>query len=1122
MVFGWFAECRLALRRAIGCSTAAAAPSVGGFFNRFAFRLAVAALLAGSLAANAQIVANAGADQTVFSGDTVTLDSSASTFPGGENVGYLWAQTAGDPTVTLQGNTLASASFVAPTVSATTTLTFSLTIFVVGNMNSDTMTVLVRPPPPAPPPEEPEEEEEEEGIDGSGLVMIDPARHRETDTGHPHMGFVAYLLEPATERVTVWYRTRDGTAEAGKDYYASQGRLVIEPGQLAQTIWVPVIGDLESEPDETLEVVLDAEEGEENSATVIATGTILDNDFPSLSVASATVDEGNEGQTPISFMATLSAPSPRPVHVAYATRDRTAKAGEDYEAASGRLTFAVGEVEKPIVVNAMGDRVAEGHDRFEVVLSEGENVKMAKTLVAAGVIVDDDQAQLSIRATRAVEGAGAQARFEVSLSIASARSVAVGFITRDGTARRGSDYMTRAAELLFPPGVQSREVAIELVDDELAEADETFTLELIEPENAILAFEQASALATIVDDDGGARVAATAVVDEDAPRLSVALVAGPAGGGELGELKEEAGASAVFSISLAPAVTHPVSVSYRTEDATARAGQDYRATTGVAEFAPGTTEQRVVVPLLDDDDVEPAETFRLRLSAPRYAELEVAAALATIGDDDGERRDAKALDLALAGFSQAFAASAVDAIADRLFADAESASTSGRQRSALPRTLAAESSGLGSGLGTRDFWAAHPSDWAERMPTGHAFSSPQSRQQSPLATGEDPLLGFLSRASFDLQLGGRDAGRGEGQRWRLWGSGSAQSLSDLAADGGWQLGGNVYATHLGVAATAGRAAFGATISHGRGSMRVAQGAASGEASVDMTAVLPFLRWRAGPGLDLWGIAGGGRGRAVFDGLGDAGCAACGEGGVPLRMRLLALGVRQDLARVKGFDLAIKSDALAVKTETSLAGAVPHSERLRLMLDARRTWLATAGVGLATNLALGGRWDRGGVASGSGMELGGGLDFKHRRLGLGVRGRGRVLLAGADGRREWGGDLAVDLDPGAPGVGLSLRLQPTWGLAGSADSLWRSGGLHTPEAASSESMRWDMALGYGLRPRSEMNRRLLFGLSRDEWIGVAHRVGGELARTDALRLRVEVSRQAETPAYGLRLEGVGRF
>ena len=1120
MVVGWFAECRLALPRGLGCS--AAPPSVGGFFQRFAVRLVLAALFSGSLAANAQIVANAGSDQTVFSGDTVTLDSSASTFPGGENVGYLWAQTAGDPTVTLQGATTASASFVAPTVSATTTLTFSLTIYVAGNNNSDTMTVLVRPPPPAPPPPPPppEEEEEDEGIDGSGLVMIDPARHRETDTGHPHMGFVAYLLEPATERVTVWYRTRDGTAEAGKDYYASQGRLVIEPGQLAQTIWVPVIGDLESEPDETLEVVLDAAEGEENSTTVIATGTILDNDFPSLSVASATVDEGNEGQTRMSFMATLSAPSPRPVHVAYATRDGTAKAGDDYEAASGRLTFAVGEVEKPVVVNALGDRLAEGHDRFEVVLSEGENVKMAKTLVATGVIVDDDQAHLSIGPTRVVEGAGAQATFEVSLSIASARSVAVGFITRDGTATRGQDYVARASELLFPPGVQSREVAIAVVDDELAETEETFTLELIEPENAILAFERASALATIVDDDGGGRVAATAIVDEDAPRLSVALVAGPAGGGELGELKEEAGASAVFSISLAPAVTHPVSVSYRTEDATARAGQDYRATTGVAEFPPGTTEQQVVVPLLDDDDVEPAETFRLRLSAPRYAELEVAAALATIGDDDGERRDAKALDLALAGFSQAFAASAVDAIADRLFADAESAPRSARQRSALPQALAAESSSLDSGLGSGDFWATHPSDWAERVPA-HVFSSPQ--RSSPLGATGDPLLGFLSRASFDLQLGGRDAGRGEGQRsrWRLWGSGSAQSLSDFAAEDSWQLGGSVYATHLGVATTAGRAAFGAAISHGRGSMRVAQGAASGEASVDMTAVLPFLRWRAGPGLDLWGIAGGGRGRAAFDGLGDAGCAACGEDGVPLRMRLFALGVRQDLARVKGFDLAIKSDALAVKTETSLAGAAPRTERLRLMLDARRTWLAAAGVGLATNLALGGRWDRGGLAAGSGMELGGGVDFKHRRLGLGVSGRGRALL-GDHGRREWGGDLAVDLDPGAPGVGLALRLQPTWGLAGSADSLWRSGGLHAPEAASSESMRWDMALGYGLRPRGETNRRLLFGLSRDEWIGVAHRLGGELARTDALRLRVEVSRQAETPAYGLRLEGVGRF
>ena len=1113
MVVGWCTRFGMALPRAAvgspdrGC---VGTQAVGGrFIRRLLFRLPLAGLLAYTVSANAQtIVANAGGDQSVVGGETVTLDSSASTHPLGESVGYLWQQTAGEPTVVLQGAATASASFVAPTVQATTTLTFQLTIFVAGDMDSDTTAVVVRPRPAAPPEEE--EEEEDDAVDGSGLVKLDPARHRETDSGHPHMGFVAYLLKPATERLEVWYRTRDGTAEAGKDYYASQGRLVIEPGQLAQTIWVPIIGDLEREPDETLEVLIG--EGEENAVPVIAVGTILDNDFPSLSIASVTVDEGDEGETPMAFVATLSAPSPRPIHVAYATRDGRAKAGSDYEAASGRLTFAVGEVEQRIVVNAFGDRVAESHDRFELVLSEGENVKMPSTLVATGTIVDDDQAHLSVRPTRATEGSAAEARFEISLSIASSRTVVVGFITRDGTARRDQDYVARAAEVTFPPGAQSAAVSIALVDDELAEPEETFTLELIEPENAILSLDEASALATIVDDDGRGRIAATPVVDEDAAQLSVALVASEPGA----DLKEQAGATAVFRISLAPAATHPVRVSYRTEDATARAGQDYRATTGVAEFPPGATERRILVPLLDDDEVEPAETFRLRLSAPRHAELAVADALATIGDDDGEKRDAKALDLAVAGFSQAFAASAVDAIADRLFAETEHAPVSGGHGFTLPDALGAESTSHG---GNRtDIWATHPSDWAEQAPLAGHYPLPP---QSALGHQGDPLLGFLSRTRFDLHLGRQGSARQQG-RWRLWGSGSASSLSDFAADGGWQLGGSVHAAHFGVAATAGRAAFGATISHGRGAMNVAQGTAGGEASVDMTAVLPFLRWRAGPGLDLWAVAGGGRGRASFDGLGSAECAVCGEDGVPLRMRLLALGVRQELARVRGFDLALKSDALAVRTDTSLAGAAARSERLRLMLDARRTWLATAGLGLATNFALGGRWDRGMVASG-GMELGGGVDFKHRRLGLGVRGRGRVLLAGADGHREWGGDLAVDLDPGAPGVGLSLRLQPTWGLAGSADSLWRSGGQsRLPGAASDDSARWDMALGYGLQPRGETNRRLLFGLSRDEWLGLTHRVGGELARTDALRFNVELSRASQSPAYGFRLAGTGRF
>ena len=71
-------------------------------------------------------VADAGADQSVASGATVTLNGSGSD-PDGRVAGYAWMQTGG-PTVALSGASSATATFTAPPVTAETTLTFRLTV----------------------------------------------------------------------------------------------------------------------------------------------------------------------------------------------------------------------------------------------------------------------------------------------------------------------------------------------------------------------------------------------------------------------------------------------------------------------------------------------------------------------------------------------------------------------------------------------------------------------------------------------------------------------------------------------------------------------------------------------------------------------------------------------------------------------------------------------------------------------------------------------------------------------------------------------------------------------------------------------------------------------------------
>lgn len=87
-------------------------------------------------------VANAGTAQTVIAGTTVTLNGSASSDPDGSVSSYAWTQTAGN-TVTLSSTTVAQPTFIAPTVTATSTLTFSLVVMDNQGRSSSASTVSI-------------------------------------------------------------------------------------------------------------------------------------------------------------------------------------------------------------------------------------------------------------------------------------------------------------------------------------------------------------------------------------------------------------------------------------------------------------------------------------------------------------------------------------------------------------------------------------------------------------------------------------------------------------------------------------------------------------------------------------------------------------------------------------------------------------------------------------------------------------------------------------------------------------------------------------------------------------------------------------------------------------------
>jgi hypothetical protein len=117
---------------------------------------------------------------------------------------------------------------------------------------------------------------------------------------------------------------------------------------------------------------------------------------PAVSIADATVVEGNAGSATLAFQVTLSKAPNQAASVQYATANGSAAAPADYASANGTLTFAPGQTAKTISVSVVGDTAFEPDETLTVSLSGPANASVADGS-ATGTITNDDPALRSGR-----------------------------------------------------------------------------------------------------------------------------------------------------------------------------------------------------------------------------------------------------------------------------------------------------------------------------------------------------------------------------------------------------------------------------------------------------------------------------------------------------------------------------------------------------------------------------------------------------------------------------------------------------------------------------------------------------------------------------------------------------
>jgi hypothetical protein len=236
-------------------------------------------------------------------------------------------------------------------------------------------------------------------------------------------------------------------------------------------------------------------------STLLLLATSVAAQQPSISVREAVVGEGNSGTTQATFVVALSGPASQPVSFSFATANGTATAGSDYVATSGGpVTFAVGEVEKPIVVLVNGDTVDETQETFFLDISNVQNATVSSSR-GNGFINDDDGPTISINDVSITEGnSGTKAAtFTLTLSGSSVESIAIRVVTSPGTATASTDYTSVNTVVIFNPGTVTRTVDVAIAGDTNPESNETFSVNLSDPFGTTIVDGEGAG--TILDDD---------------------------------------------------------------------------------------------------------------------------------------------------------------------------------------------------------------------------------------------------------------------------------------------------------------------------------------------------------------------------------------------------------------------------------------------------------------------------------------------------------------------------------------------------------------------------------------------------------------------------------------------
>lgn len=403
---------------------------------------------------------------------------------------------------------------------------------------------------------------------------------------------VVSLDHPVDTAITVNYSTVDQSASNDNDYITQSGTLTINPGELTQTIMIPVVNSDLLELTESFLVQLNNIQASGRNVVFTkdqAQITIQDNDKATISISDISV---NEDAGTALLTVELSNPVEAAFSVDFSTDDNSAFDQNDYTSQTGTLTFNAGEQSKTFTIPILDSDLVEVDESFLVNLNNIQSGSYDVVFIdnqAEVTINDDDQAVVTINDITVDETAGT-ATLTVSLDNPVAESVSVDFQTADDSATSPDDYTSQSGTLTFAPFEVEKTVTISIVDSDLVETDESFLVNLSN-------LQAGTANVSIADIHG-----VITILDDDQTKLSISDLT----------VQEDTG-TAYVTVSLDKTLLTPVSIDFSTVGQSATQSVDFEQLTGTLTFDPGELTRIIPIVITDDDYTETAETLLINL-----------------------------------------------------------------------------------------------------------------------------------------------------------------------------------------------------------------------------------------------------------------------------------------------------------------------------------------------------------------------------------------------------------------------------------------------------------------------------------------------------------------------------